>query len=99
MAPFWFCWFGCLWVSLLVFGLCFVVWFVVFCLLVFFWCWLNGDEPATQDWVLAGVLDGLRAVNCREECRELLASYRKAFNDLYAGHINEDGTVYWQQLL
>lgn len=64
-----------------------------------FWSWLNGDEPATQDWVLAGILDGLRAVNCREECRELLTSYRKAFNEKYAGHVNEDGTVSWQQLL
>jgi len=64
-----------------------------------FWSWLNGDEMATQDWVLEGILEGLRKANCPEECRDLLANYRAAFATKYAGHINADGTINWQQLL
>ena len=64
-----------------------------------FWAWLNGGEPATQDWVLDGILQGLREANCREECRELLTSYAAAFNRQYAKHINRDGTVNWHQIL
>jgi hypothetical protein len=64
-----------------------------------FWSWLNGDEPATQDWILDGILDGLRQANCRDECRRLLTGYADAFNRLYAHHINPDGTVNWHQLL
>lgn len=64
-----------------------------------FWSWLNGEEPATQDWVLDGIISGLRMANCREECRGLLTSYAAAFNRQYAHHINPDGTVNWHQLL
>lgn len=64
-----------------------------------FWGWLNGDEPATQDWLLDGILDGLRKAECREECRELLTTYRASFAAKYAGNINADGTVNWHQLL
>lgn len=65
-----------------------------------FWMWLNGGEPATQDWVLDGILAGLRDAKCREECRDLLVGYAAAFNAQYAKHINpEDGKVNWHQLL
>lgn len=64
-----------------------------------FWSWLNGDEPATQDWVLDGILEGLRQANCRKECRELLTAYAEAFNRQYARHINPDRTVNWHQIL
>jgi len=64
-----------------------------------FWAWLNGDEPATQDWLLEGILEGLRQANCRDECRELLANYRDAFAQKYSGHIDENGNINWQQLL
>ena len=64
-----------------------------------FWSWLNLGETQTQDWVLDGILQGLHVANCREESRVLLRAYISAFNDRYAKHIKEDGSVDWHQLL
>jgi hypothetical protein len=64
-----------------------------------FWSWLNGGEPATQDWVLEGIIRGLQDANCREESRVLLTKYTHAFNRRYAHDLNEDGTVKWHQFL
>lgn len=64
-----------------------------------FWTWLNGGQPGTQDWVLDGVMAGLRDAECREECRSLLVGYADTFNQKYAHHINDDGTVNWHQML
>jgi hypothetical protein len=63
------------------------------------WSWLNGNEPATQDWVLDGILDGIRQADCRKECKELISGYSTAFNKVYSKHINADGSVNWHQLL
>jgi hypothetical protein len=63
------------------------------------WSWLNGNEPATQDWVLDGILDGIRQADCRKECRDLMNSYSTTFNKLYSKYINADGTVNWHQFL
>lgn len=64
-----------------------------------FWSWLNFGETRTQDWVLDGILQGLRQANCREESRVLLRAYISAFNNRYAKHIREDGSIDWHQLL
>jgi len=64
-----------------------------------FWSWMNGGEMATQDWILDGILEGLRDVNCREACRELLVNYATAFNRSYEQHLNQDGTINWYGLL
>lgn len=64
-----------------------------------FWSWLNGDEPKTQTWVLEGILEGLKQANCRDECKDLLASYKESFNRTYAKFVNKDGQVDWHRLL
>ncbi|MFN8458454.1 MAG: restriction endonuclease [Anaerolineae bacterium] len=64
-----------------------------------FWSWLNFGETQTQDWVLEGILKGLKQANCREESRTLLRAYISAFNERYAKHIKADGSIDWQQLL
>jgi hypothetical protein len=64
-----------------------------------FWTWLNDGETETQTWVLNGVLEGLRQANCRDECRELLASYKESFNQVYSKFVRGDGTVDWHSLL
>jgi hypothetical protein len=64
-----------------------------------FWSWINGNEPATQDWIMDGILVGLRTANCRNEIRQLLAGYTAAFNRKYDRHLNAGGTVDWHQLL
>jgi len=64
-----------------------------------FWSWLNGDERRTQEWVLDGILEGLKSAKCGEECKQLLAKFAEAFNERYAKHVKKDGEVDWQQLL
>jgi hypothetical protein len=64
-----------------------------------FWTWLNEGEQRTQEWVLEGIVAGLEKAKCRDECRELLASYAKAFNKAYEEHINADATVDWHRIL
>jgi hypothetical protein len=64
-----------------------------------FWAWMNGGEPLTQDWVLDGILEGLKRANCREESKQLLERFTSAFNRAYAKGINEDGSVNWHHLL
>lgn len=64
-----------------------------------FWTWLNDGESKTQTWVLDGVLQGLKEANCREECKELLASYKESFNQNYAEFISGTGEVDWHRLL
>jgi hypothetical protein len=64
-----------------------------------FWSWLNGGEAATQEWVLDGILDGLRLARCETECAELIKAFVASFNAVYAKHLNADGKVDWHRLL
>ncbi|KPL86236.1 hypothetical protein SE18_13345 [Herpetosiphon geysericola] len=64
-----------------------------------FWSWLNYDEAQTQNWVLAGILEGLNQADCRDEAEVLLQSYVNLFNQKYNRYIQNDGIVNWQQLL
>lgn len=64
-----------------------------------FWAWINGDEKATQDWIMDGILAGLKSAACRDKCRDLLVNYKAAFNRRYAKNINSDGSINWHQLL
>lgn len=64
-----------------------------------FWTWINNGESNTQDWILDGIIKGVKVSNCREKCRSLLKGYAKAFVRQYDTHINTDGTVNWHTLL
>jgi hypothetical protein len=64
-----------------------------------FWSWLNGGEPATQEWLLKGVLKGLRAANCRGKCSDLLAAYKNAFTKQFAHQIDKQGNINWDKIL
>jgi hypothetical protein len=64
-----------------------------------FWTWLNHGESRTQDWVLEGILQGLKAADCSNTCRKLLESYKKSFAATYATHVRKDGTIDWEGLL
>lgn len=64
-----------------------------------FWSWLNEGAADTQTWVMEGIVLGLEKSNCREESKELLVAFAKAFNEIYAIHIRADGSVDWHQLL
>lgn len=43
-----------------------------------FWSWLNDDEPATQDWVLAGIQSAIADGSFREETKELLEGFTES---------------------
>lgn len=64
-----------------------------------FWAWINGGEVSTQDWVIDGILEGLRIAKCRKDCKELLEKYISAFNARYAKHVKKDGSIDWHRLL
>ena len=64
-----------------------------------FWAWLNEGQNATQDWVLEGILKGVKSAKCREECRKLRNGYKKKFVNKYSKYRNKDGGIKWQSLL
>ena len=64
-----------------------------------FWSWLNGNEPATQDWILEGILAGLKKADCRNECAALLKHFTQVINEQYKDFVHKDGKVNWQALL
>lgn len=64
-----------------------------------FWAWLNEDEEATQDWVLDGIIEGIRRSNPREGGSELLARYNASVAARYQRFVREDGSIDWHALL
>jgi hypothetical protein len=64
-----------------------------------FWAWINGNEPATQEWVLDGILEGIQQANCRRNASRYLQGYTDGFAAKYASYIQRDGSVDWKRLL
>lgn len=64
-----------------------------------FWAWLNKDIIETQDWVLEGIIKGVKDSNARVEGGELLANYNKFVADKYQRFIKEDNSIDWHALL
>lgn len=64
-----------------------------------FWKWLNYDIDETQDWVLAGIMKGLKEDKCPEECRDLHEEFKKRVHENYKKYIKSDMTIDWNLLL
>jgi hypothetical protein len=64
-----------------------------------FWAWINGGEVETQNWIMEGILAGLKQVNCRDDGYFLLKSFEKAYGSRYEKFKKTDGTVDWYALL
>jgi len=64
-----------------------------------FWAWLNNGEQATQEWVLDGLLDGLKQDNSRDECGKLLAEFNKGIVKQFSKYVSGAGSVDWSALL
>lgn len=65
-----------------------------------FWSWLNDGEPATQEWVLKGILTALEREAIHETATELLNSFKQSVVDKYDAEVrNSDGTIDWYKLL
>lgn len=65
-----------------------------------FWSWINNGEAQTQDWVLAGILEGLKESRIRKVNKDLLRSFEAAVSKKLdidsTKQINEDD---WFRLL
>ena len=65
-----------------------------------FWSWLNDGEPATQEWVLKGILTALEREAIHETATELLNSFKQSVVDKYDAEVrNSDGAIDWYKLL
>jgi hypothetical protein len=65
-----------------------------------FWSWLNDGERKTQDWVLKGILKGVKESRCREITKALLVDFEKVLRKEYDQYTRADTPdVNWQSLL
>lgn len=65
-----------------------------------FWSWLNGNEDATQEWVLDGILRGIETSNAKHgSIADSLAAYKRNFSASYAEYIDEAGKIDWLRIL
>lgn len=65
-----------------------------------FWRWLNNDEDRTQDWLLAGIIDGLnQSVKQYGSFSDLLSTYKSSFVNRFSKHIDSNGVVDWHAIL
>jgi hypothetical protein len=64
-----------------------------------FWTWLNDGEALTQEWVLSGILNALKAEKIHEESAKLLALFRDSISKKYESSIDADGSVNWNKIL
>jgi hypothetical protein len=64
-----------------------------------FWAWLNNGELLTQDWVLEGVIKGVKETNTREEGGKLLRLFNGQIANEYQHFITDSNEVNWMDLL
>ena len=64
-----------------------------------FWKWINNGEEKTQDWVMEGVLRGIKEDNSREECGELLHEFNKKIIKTYDSNIDKNKNIDWHGIL
>lgn len=64
-----------------------------------FWAWLNEGETETQDWVLEGILSGVKDSGMSARSAQLLDAYKTAFSNQYAAFVDGDGEIDWIGLL
>lgn len=64
-----------------------------------FWSWLNNGEEKTQEWVLKGLLDGVKSSNARAEGGKLLDSFTKQVAGEYDKFKNDSGGIDWLKFL
>jgi hypothetical protein len=64
-----------------------------------FWTWLNNGEIHTQEWVLEGIIAGVRESKISEISKKLLQEFRNGFVKKYHDVREEDGSLNWFKLL
>lgn len=63
-----------------------------------FWTWLNNGEAATQEWVLEGILEAVKA-DCGSEFKELQKRFTESFAQQFSKHIMKSGEIDWFGIL
>lgn len=62
-----------------------------------FWAWLNGGEQKTDEWVLEGIMEGLRQSRMViGSLGDLVAAFSAEFASTFAGYVRPDGAIDWQ---
>jgi hypothetical protein len=65
-----------------------------------FWSWLNNGEPSTQEWVMDGVLGGLReGATADGALAKEIRAYKKSFASLFEKHVDAAGKADWHGIL
>jgi hypothetical protein len=65
-----------------------------------FWSWLNGNEEATQEWVLEGILCGIEIAKIKcGSISSLMDAYKTQFATNFAQYVDQNRTVDWLGVL
>jgi hypothetical protein len=64
-----------------------------------FWKWLNDGEPKTQEWLLEGILKGIREDDTMKECEKLLSDFKGRIKKKYSQYVKKNDEIDWVSLL
>ena len=65
-----------------------------------FWSWLNNNEPATQDWVMDGILAGFQqAASADGSLAKDISEFRESFVERFKDHAGHDDAIDWHGIL
>jgi hypothetical protein len=65
-----------------------------------FWSWLNEGAADTQEWVLEGIISGVKESGISQISKELLKQFKERFVEKYEADVrDEDGNLNWFKLL
>jgi hypothetical protein len=63
-----------------------------------FWSWLNGGEPATQEWVLEGITSAVNSSQVSSRSANLIRAFERKISDDMAD-LHAQGEVKWIEFL
>jgi hypothetical protein len=63
-----------------------------------FWTWLNGGEPATQEWVLQGITAAVTSSEVATRSANLIRAFERKISDDMA-NLHAEGEVKWMEFL
>jgi hypothetical protein len=62
-----------------------------------FWSWLNGGQDQTDEWVMEGIMEGLRQSRLLVgSLGDLVSAFSAEFASMFSGYVRPDGTIDWQ---
>lgn len=64
-----------------------------------FWTWLNFDEVSTQEWVLEGIIEGVKESQISRISKKLLSDFKNGVVNKYDDVLDDNGKLDWYKLL